>query len=1174
MDSSTDCSDSPAPISPLARLADAAPMIVWMTDADNRLVYLNHRELVGPDEWRTLGPSDWKVFIHPDDVGRVSRQIREARRRRGEYQVEYRVRRQNGSTRPMMESAAPRYTPEGTFAGYNGSTVDVSDRYDAIARLKEVGSQYKALTDNTSDLISRYAPSGHFTFVSSGYSKVLGYQESDLLGTTVYAIIHPDDIGPLRDIIGGLRGRSGAVESATEIRKRHKDGHYLWMSTKLILLSRDDGSLDATVAICRDISEERRAKSELERQEEKFRSLTNLSSDWYWETDEENRFTFVSEGHERAFGLPPERIIGTARQKWASTSEQNGLREYDEKIAARQPFKDVFYSAFDLNLSLRHVRVSGAPRFVDGKFAGYRGTGRDVTEEVNIAKALTGLAEENRALIENSLDALAILDEEGRFLRANPATAEISGYAPEELIGRRYWEFLVGSEKRRMKVVDAALRESQGAVRDLEITCRRKDGALIQLSVSARKSRESRVIYVTGRDVTERRRHDAALRASRDELERVLESIGDAFYSLDKDWHATYLNEKTAQFMGVPKQDLLGRSLFEVVPGFEQSDFWPFYVKAMETGEATFFEGFFAPMRAWVQVRLYPHAGGLSVFFADVTEARKAQEAIRQGERRLQNVISMTPAGYLLYDDSGAILEANAALCGLSGYAREELLGLDVGRLLVQFTAARESDLPHASAVETVIACRDGTLRHVVVNASSEQHESGRSRTTAFVTDITEQKESEARLVQLATHDVLTGLPNRAFINTRLDRMLHGASRTEAVAVLFIDLDRFKQVNDSYGHRLGDVLLQSVAERLRGAVRPTDVVARLGGDEFVAAAFCSHGRVSAEKFAAKLLAVLAAPFTVEEQEFFISASIGISLYPEHGLTRDILFQNADTAMYRAKSGGRDRFCFFESEMSRAMRNLTVIEHSLRRALDRGEFLLRYQPRVDLRSMRTTGAEALLRWNHPTLGVVSPLDFIPIAEDRGYINAIGAWVLETACRENVRLMEALGQPLCISVNISARQLQSPAFVNQVEEILQRVGMTPAHLELELTESALVEDIELSASVLKALRDKGVRLSVDDFGTGYSGLSYLRRFPLNILKLDKSFLSQQAAEIDSYAFIKAFVDMAHSLQLSVVAEGVEEKAVCEFLRDCRCDEAQGYLFAKPLLPDEYEAYLRDH
>ncbi|MET0962953.1 MAG: EAL domain-containing protein [Noviherbaspirillum sp.] len=437
--------------------------------------------------------------------------------------------------------------------------------------------------------------------------------------------------------------------------------------------------------------------------------------------------------------------------------------------------------------------------------------------------------------------------------------------------------------------------------------------------------------------------------------------------------------------------------------------------------------------------------------------------------------------------------------------------------------------------------------------------------------DVTARREAEHRLQRLATHDTLTGLPNRTLLNERVQQMLDGGPRDMPVAVMFIDLDRFKEVNDSYGHEAGDVLLREVARRLRRALRPSDIIARLGGDEFVVAAYCSAGAESAASIAEKLLATLEAPIDIGPQEVVIGASIGLSMFPEHARTKELLFQSADTAMYRAKAAGRNGYLFFAAEMTVEARTRMTLELSLRHALARQEFVLHYQPRIDLRSMSIVGMEALIRWNHPELGQVSPLQFIPIAEETGLIEAIGEWVLEEACLQTTRLMEKFGRPLCISVNMSARQLKSRAIVGQVQAALHKAGLPPAMLELELTESTLIENIENSARVLKELKGLGLRLAVDDFGTGYSGLAYLRRFPLDVLKLDRSFVLQQDDDDQNFEFIKAFVDMAHALKMSVVAEGVESSETLQFLRNAACDEAQGYFLAKPLSLEDFESYL---
>jgi diguanylate cyclase (GGDEF)-like protein/PAS domain S-box-containing protein len=440
-----------------------------------------------------------------------------------------------------------------------------------------------------------------------------------------------------------------------------------------------------------------------------------------------------------------------------------------------------------------------------------------------------------------------------------------------------------------------------------------------------------------------------------------------------------------------------------------------------------------------------------------------------------------------------------------------------------------------------------------------------------FITDITEQKQAESRLEKLATYDTLTGLPNRTFLNRHLQKLLEDTFFGEPVAIMFIDLDRFKQINDTMGHDPGDFLLREVALRLQRTLRPGDVVARLGGDEFIVTARCPQGEDSAAVIAKKIHAGLSAPFVIEGQEVFVTASIGISMAPQDGKTKDALFKNADIAMYRAKEAGRNGYCFFHMEMSEAAKFRRVLENSLHRALERDEFSLHYQPRVNLATLQIVGMEALIRWNHPELGQVPPLQFISIAEECGMIESIGHWVLEEACRQTKRLMDQLGYPLRISVNLSARQLRSSDLARQVSRILETTGLPGHLLELELTESALIEDMEASAAMLTELKKLGVELAVDDFGTGYSGLAYLQRFPLDVLKLDRTFITENAEGNKNLKFIKAFLDLAHALNLSVVAEGIETREVLDMLRGFSCDEGQGYLFARPLPCHQLEVLL---
>jgi diguanylate cyclase (GGDEF)-like protein/PAS domain S-box-containing protein len=784
-------------------------------------------------------------------------------------------------------------------------------------------------------------------------------------------------------------------------------------------------------------------------------------------------------------------------------------------------------------------------------------------------------------------------------------------------------------------------------------------------------------------------------------MNAMLESIGDAFFAVDRDWRVIYANVKAASFVGIALEAGLGRPLLEVAPALAGTELLEHYRKAMENTRPTSIEAFWQPTGTWVEARAYPTPDGLSVYFHDVTEKRLAQEAVRKSEQRFRNlfqqagdsiliadrelrivaangracahfgyaeqellglsvreidsnftyaphlleslrqgqthllrmvkrrkdgstfpaevhvsrfeeggqeffqaivrdlsereeterqlreseqrfreVIEMTPAGYVLASADGRILDVNPALCSLSGHARETLAGAGLELLfdVLPWDSLEHADGAHATVqgVEAVLRHADGHLLHVLFNGSVQRGADGSLATvTGLMTDITGRKQAESRLQVLATHDTLTGLPNRSLLHEHLQGMLDACAAGASVAVMFLDLDRFKEVNDSFGHELGDVLLCEVAARLRKVLRPADVVARLGGDEFVVVAACSgtrDARTASAAIAGKLLEVLALPVRVGQQDVFIGASIGISMFPEDAATRELLFQTADTAMYSAKTAGRNRYRFFEAEMTVATRARMALELSLRPALARDEFELHYQPRIDLRTMQLVGLEALIRWNHPQQGRVAPQQFIGIAEETGLIVPIGRWVLREACRQTRRLIDEFGRQIRVSVNVSARQLAQTGFVEEVRAALDAAGLHPSSLELELTESTLIEDLERTAAMLRELQALGVKLAVDDFGTGYSGLAYLRRLPIDVLKLDRSFVLGDDGRISAFEFVKAFVDMAHALQMSVVAEGVETAEVLDFLRAASCDEAQGYLLGRPLPLAEVRALLQ--
>ncbi len=461
----------------------------------------------------------------------------------------------------------------------------------------------------------------------------------------------------------------------------------------------------------------------------------------------------------------------------------------------------------------------------------------------------------------------------------------------------------------------------------------------------------------------------------------------------------------------------------------------------------------------------------------------------------------------------------------------------------------------------------------------------GPDEALAIVRDITERKQTEEKVELLAYHDPLTGLLNRHSFKEHLENAVESARRQgRYVGTLFLDLDRFKRINDTLGYNVGDLLLQGVAERILESVRKSDKAARqvnnissssisrLGGDEFTILLPEIRQVQDTSKVAQRLLDSLARPFAIAGHEIFVSGSIGITVFPLDGEDADTLLKNADSAMYGAKEQGRNNFQFYSESMNAASLKKLALETSLRKALDRQEFMLYFQPQVEIDSGKTTGMEVLLRWRHPELGLVPPIDFIPLAEETGMIVPIGEWVLAAACIRNKALQEMGLEPRRVAVNISSLQFRRQSLLASVTRALNISGLDPAYLELELTESAIMKNWEESSRILQELKAMGLRVAIDDFGTGYSSLAYLKRFPLDVLKIDCSFIRDIPDDQDNAAIATAIIAMAHSLNLKVVAEGVETREQLAFLANLGCDEVQGYLFSQALPADQIEAYLR--
>jgi diguanylate cyclase (GGDEF)-like protein/PAS domain S-box-containing protein len=567
-------------------------------------------------------------------------------------------------------------------------------------------------------------------------------------------------------------------------------------------------------------------------------------------------------------------------------------------------------------------------------------------------------------------------------------------------------------------------------------------------------------------------------------------------------------------------------------------------------------------------------------------ERKAVEDALFVEKERAVVTLNSIGDAVLCTDISGNITYLNLVAEAMTGWRREEAIGkrlAEVFRIIDGPTRKPARD-PMEMAIDQnrtvgltvncVLIRRDG-FESAIEDSAAPIHDRGGHVTGAVIVfhDVSAARAMSAKMTHSAQHDIVTNLPNRLLLNDRITQSIALARRqNKPIAVIFLDLDRFKYINDSLGHAIGDKLLQSVAKRLLASVRASDTVSRQGGDEFVILLSEITHTEDAATSAQKLLLSLRAPHSIAGQDLDITGSFGISVYPEDGEDAEMLIKNADTAMYHAKENGRNNIQFFKAKMNLMAVERQSLEGSLRRALGREEFLLHYQPKVNLDTGEITGVEALIRWQQPDRGLVPPSQFVPIAEDCGLIVQIGRWVLREACRQARAWQNAGLPPLPISVNVSAVEFCDQGFVEGVRTILSETGLEARYLELELTEGVLMEDAETTASVLQELKMLGVHLAVDDFGTGYSSLSYLRQFPIDVLKIDQSFIRQITTDPDDSSIVGAIIHLGKSLQHLVVAEGIETQEQRAYLQTQRCTEGQGYLFSRPLAAAQFAHLLQ--
>ncbi|SFN46962.1 PAS domain S-box-containing protein/diguanylate cyclase (GGDEF) domain-containing protein [Nitrosospira briensis] len=563
--------------------------------------------------------------------------------------------------------------------------------------------------------------------------------------------------------------------------------------------------------------------------------------------------------------------------------------------------------------------------------------------------------------------------------------------------------------------------------------------------------------------------------------------------------------------------------------------------------------------------------------FRDITERRQADTYKAQ----LAAIVESSNDAIIVKDLNGIITNWNAGAEEIFGYRSSEIIGSSISVLVPPDRLEEEDRImgriksgKSADHFETVRWGKGKKPINVSVTISPVKDSAGNIiGASKIARDITQRKESQERIEYLAHYDSLTGLPNRALLADRMKIAIGNASRYSfRLALLFVDLDRFKLVNDSLGHEIGDKLLKTVAKRMQSIVRRTDTVSRVGGDEFIVLLNHMQTAADAARAAEKLIAAVSQPYLIEQHELMLTASIGISIYPDSGKDASSMLRNADASMYSAKEYGRNCYRFYSEELTSLAADRLSLERDLRGALARGEIFPVYQPQIEFGTGRVTGAEALMRWRHPKRGLVLPADFIPIAEDSGLILSLGEYILRESCRQARQWHDRHGFDAVVAVNVSAVQFRQNDFTDAVSRVLAETGLLPERLELEVTESVVMQGVESAVQKMRVLDDSGIKIAIDDFGTGYSSLSYLRNFAVDRLKIDLSFVRDIPHHTDANAIVGAIVTMGRGLGSRVIAEGVETEAQAQFLQSVQCDEGQGYLYAKPMNATDFEAWLK--
>jgi diguanylate cyclase (GGDEF)-like protein/PAS domain S-box-containing protein len=1176
----------------LHTLVNTIPDMIWLKDIDGVYQACNSRfeRFLGATKKDIIGKTDYD-FIDRELADSLYKQNCMAMEKNGPSINEAWGAYADDGHHELLETIkTPMYDSQGKLIGLLGIARDITERkrtqqalIESESKLREQKELLASVLESSLDAFMLMDAKGVISTWSGQAEKMFGWKRNEAIGRLMHETIVPERFREthIRSLHGFLSGSKGPESNTRiEVSAQHRDGHEfpIELSVSLIKTANDC----QVSAFIRDISERKRMEQQLMEREELFHTIFNQTSNGIELIDSETlRFVEVNPAACRMLGysyeeylqlhltdtqadLHGKELVTAVRQieAWGDTTFENRHRCKNDDI-------------LNVEITARMLDMPGKRLLV--------GVWRDITERKRAEEALRESEEKLRSLYELSPLGIALTDLNGQYVEFNESFRHICGYGDEELKVLDYWTLTPKKyEADEARQLESVIRTGRYGPYEKEYL--RKDGSLVPLRLNG--------VLVTGRDgqkyiwsivedITERRRAEEVLRENEAKYRLLFETANDGIFLQDTTGFID-CNEKGASLFGLTRAEIIGRSPVDLAPerqpdGRLSAEVAKAIIATVLNWKSQQFEWRLlrsdnVPLDVEITLNRIVLGGSvcLQAVVRDITERKRAEENLRI----TASVFNNSQEAILITDANNIIIDVNSAFSIITGYNRDEVLGrnpklLSSGRHDKAFYASMWQSLERKKAWRGEIwnQRKSGEIYAELLSIATICNDDGCvQRYVGVFSDISYLKEHEAELSRVAHYDALTGIPNRVLLADRMKQAIAKTGREQSVvAVCYLDLDGFKAINDNLGHDAGDQVLVEVSRRIRNTIRAGDTVARLGGDEFVVLLELEKGEecvITVER----LLAVIAQPITVKDKPQLLSASIGVSIYPLDNEDSDTLLRHADQAMYIAKQSGKNRFYIYDTEMDLRARSHNELLKSIRLGLEHNQFELYFQPKIDLRTKQLVGAEALIRWRHSERGLLSPIEFLHPIENTELDIEIGNWVIVTALAQ-INAWHCAGLDIEVSINISAYHMESPRFTEKLQQQLAHYpNIKPGKLQIEILETAALNDLGVVCEIIEACRKLGVRFALDDFGTGYSSLSYLSKLPIDVLKIDQSFVRDMLEDKGDRAIVQGIIALAQAFDRQIVAEGIETEAHYRALCDMGCQIGQGYGIARPMPADE--------